>query len=102
MTFPTVTRFEEILTTAAPYMGATVKKARAFSPKWEAQFEETLTHIFGPDQDRMRNAVKGYVRFALDATRLQKRFEKERQYIAKTYAEAANAVYHNEEYMFNL
>jgi 2-polyprenyl-3-methyl-5-hydroxy-6-metoxy-1,4-benzoquinol methylase len=50
----------------------------------------------------METAVKGYVRFALDATRLQKRFEKELRYASKTYAEAAAAVYHNEEYMSTL
>jgi SAM-dependent methyltransferase len=98
----TVERFEKLLTKTAPYMANSVNKGRTYSPQWEEQFEETLSLIFGQDEERMANAVKGYVRFALDATRLQKRFEKEGQYIAKTYAEAASAVYHNPEYMHNL
>jgi SAM-dependent methyltransferase len=79
-----------------------VSKSRAFSPHWEGQFEETLARIFGTDDERMNMAVKGYIRFAIDATRLQMRFEKERKYIPKSYAEAASAVYHNGEYMRNL
>jgi SAM-dependent methyltransferase len=42
------------------------------------------------------------VRFALDALRLQKRFEKERVYLPKSYDDAARAVYHNREYMETL
>lgn len=102
MAFPNVEQFERILTKNAPYMAASVNKGRGYGPQWEPAFEETLARVFRGDEARMTNAAKGYIRFALDATRLQKRFEKERQYIAKTYAEAANAVYHNEDYMANL
>lgn len=102
MPTPTVERFEKILSKNAPYMASTVNKSRGFSPHWEGQFEETLARIFGKDEERMSNAVKGYIRFALDATRLQMRFEKERKYVPKSYAEAASAVYHNGEYMRNL
>lgn len=102
MPAPTVERFEKILTKKAPYMANAVQKGRAFSPTWETQFEETLGRIFGNDDQRMEKATKGYVCFALDATRLQKRFEKERVYVPKTYDEAASAVYHNADYMRDL
>ena len=102
MPFPAVEQFERLLTKHAPYMSSSVNKGRLYSPGWESEFEETLSLIFKGDEDRLTAAAKGYIRFALDAIRLQKRFEKERQYIAKTYAEAANAVYHNREYMFDL
>src|SRR5262245_1045930 len=102
MPFSSVRQFETILTRHAPYMANTVPKGRAFSPEWEAQFDETLTRIFGQDEERMTNAARGYIRCALDATRLQKRFEKERCYVPKSYDEAAAAVYHNADYMHNL
>jgi hypothetical protein len=73
-----------------------------FGIPWEEDFEYTLARVFGEDHERLETAIKGYVRFAIDATRLQMRFAKERQYIAKTYEEAANAVYHNEKYMDTL
>lgn len=84
-------------------MASTVPKAREnFGTAWEARFDETLEKIFGDDHARLEKAVAGYVRFALDATRLQKRFERELRYVAKTYEEAARTVYHSRDYMVDL
>jgi len=103
MGFMLVRRFEDSLKKTAPYMQSTVSRARGnFGPAWEGQFEETLQKIFGNDEKKMEDAIQGYVRFALDATKLQKRFEKEKQYIPKNYEEASRAVYHNRDYMRNL
>ncbi len=100
--FKFVKRFDEMLSKMAPYMSSTVGKGRiAFGDMWEESFDDTLQHLFR-DQSRMENAIEGYIRFALEATRLQKRFEKERRYILKSYQEAAETVYHNEAYMLNL
>ena len=100
--FQFVKRCEEMLSKMAPYMSSTVGKGRvAFGDMWEESFDETLQYLFS-DQARMENAIEGYIRFALEATRLQKRFEKERRYIPKSYQEASETVYHNEEYMLNL
>ena len=100
--FPLVSRFEEMMSKKAPYMASTVNKGRiTFGETWEERFDETLQHLFN-DQVLMENAIEGYIRFALEATKLQKRFEKERQYIPKSYQEAAESVYHNESYMLNL
>ncbi len=94
---------DEILKRVAPYMSNTVSKQKAlFKEPWEINFSHALEKVFGADKDKLENAVKGYVRFALDATRLQKKFEKTRQYDHKSYEEAATAVYHNENYMNNL
>lgn len=102
MPHPTLDKFNAILAKTAPYMANTVEKARArFGEEWADQFEETLAALLNTDE-ALQNAAKGYVRFALDATRLQKAFEKERVYRAKTYAEAAQEVYHNREYMEGL
>lgn len=101
--FPSLERFERILARAAPYMADAVQKGRrTFGQPWEIQFDETLDRIFGEDEGRLTAAAKGYVRFALDALRLQKRFEKERAYLPKSYDEAARDVYHNREYMDTL
>ena len=98
----TIKQFEEILSTIAPYMANTVKKARTFSHDWEAEFEETLSLVLDKEEGMLTNAAKGYVNFALDALRLHKRFERELRYINKTYEEVAKTVYHNKDYMFNL
>ena len=102
MSFPMVAYFEETMTRIAPYMSSTVARARnEFGPTWEEQLEQTLQRMFA-DDEKLESAIKGYVRFSLEAIKLQKRFEKERKYIPKSYREAANSVYHNEEYMHNL
>lgn len=97
-----VARFNEELRTQAPYMSSTVSRARErFGPAWSTAFGETLGHVIG-DDEAFRKAVKGYVRFALDATKLQRSFEKELVYRISSYAEAAAEVYHNKEYMEGL
>jgi SAM-dependent methyltransferase len=94
-----VSRLEKLLTTNAPYMSNVVNRARVFGKGWEHGLEETVARIFGDDDTKLDAATKGYVRFSLDATRLQKRFEKTRRYDAKTYEEAGRLVYHNADYM---
>lgn len=84
-------------------MAATVEKGRvAFGEPWEVAFDETLRTMFGDDETRVTAAARGYVRFATDALRLQKRFERDRVYVPKTYDETARSVYHNKEYMDSL
>lgn len=71
---------------------------RAFGDSWADEFEEALSHSF-TDSDQLGAAVKGYAAFAMTSLRLQARFDKNGGYEAKTYAEAASQVYHNETYM---
>ncbi len=95
--------FEQLMLKAAPYMSATVTRMReGFGTDWESRFGQTLDKIFGDREDLLELAVKGYVRFALDSIKLQMRFEKERCYVPKSYADVASAVYHNHEYMHQL
>jgi SAM-dependent methyltransferase len=97
-----VDNFEEELSRIAPFMGSTVERARAsFGNGWDDGFGGLLEAMFS-DPDRMRSAIKGYVRFCLEATKLQRRFEKERRYAPRTYEEASAAVYCNKEYMMDL
>ncbi|PWC44286.1 class I SAM-dependent methyltransferase [Azospirillum sp. TSO22-1] len=100
---PAIGRFEATLARVAPFMAGTVAKARArFGREWEEAFEDFLNRFFGGDDAAMGLAIKGYVGFSLEMAKLQKRFERERVYAAKTYAEAAAQVYHNEAYVNTL
>lgn len=69
-----------------------------FGKEWDAAFEQMLAHLYS-DQFAMADAVRGYAAFAVDSMRRQGRFEIEREYPAKTFAEAAQEVYLNDEYM---
>lgn len=101
--YPYVDIFEKMLSTIAPYMAGTVSQRKSeFGEDWLQRFDDTLQRMFSDDENKLGKAIRGYVRFSLDATRLQKRFEKERKYPPKTYKEAAEAVYHNREYMHSL
>jgi 2-polyprenyl-3-methyl-5-hydroxy-6-metoxy-1,4-benzoquinol methylase len=70
----------------------------AFGDAWAADFESLLQTMF-PTPDVLAPVAKGYSTFAMEAMRLQARFEKERAYKNKTYAEAAAEVYFNEQHM---
>jgi SAM-dependent methyltransferase len=70
----------------------------AFGDSWTADFEATLESLF-PSPDALGRAASGYASFAFDSMRRQKAFEVERQYRSKSYAEAAQEVYFNEEHM---
>jgi SAM-dependent methyltransferase len=52
-----------------------------------------------PGDDELAPAAEGYARFVMDLLRRQRRFERDRTYPAKTYAEAAAEVYMDDEYM---
>ncbi len=69
-----------------------------FGPTWANSFEDAVTRLF-PSSDARAAAVKGYAAFAMTSLRLQARFDITARYQAKTYAEAAREVYHNDAYM---
>jgi SAM-dependent methyltransferase len=97
-----VTRVDELrarLQGRAPFFASAVDRAEAsFGEEWSAGFEETLTRLF-PDDDQLAAAAEGYARFAMDLMRRQSRFERERVYPAKSYAEAAAEVYLDADFM---
>src|SRR6266478_6343359 len=95
--------FEAKMGIAAPFMLPSLRRQReTFGQQWVEQFGETLARFVATTDDRLTTAVKGYVSFALDGMRLQKKFEKTLQYDNKSYDDAANAVYQNKEYMFGM
>ena len=72
-----------------------VKQRQTFGAPWEHRFEELLRVFVADDNAKMTAAVEGYAKFVMDGMRLQKRFEKTRQYEAKTYEQASEEVYLN-------
>lgn len=100
---PNLAALEARLTARFPYFAKVVaKRVEDFGPAWVADFEAELAAFFAGDTTALDKATDGYGVFALDAMKLQKRFDKERQYIPKTYADVAAAVYHSPAYMYDL
>lgn len=86
-----------------PYFAKIVgKRLDDFGDAWAADFEEELAIFFRNDHEALKKAADGYGEFALDAMKLQKRFDRDGEYIHKSYADVANAVYHSASYMFDL
>lgn len=86
-----------------PYFAKIIgKRVEDFGPAWLADFEGELAKFFGGDAAALTRATDGYGAFALDALKLQKVFDKERQYRPKRYEDVAAAVYHSQQYMFDL
>ena len=73
-----------------------------FGSAWREEFNEHLGNLFGREETAHVNAVKGYAKFAIDAMRLQRRFNKTHEYEDVSYEEACRKVYLNEDYMMNL
>jgi SAM-dependent methyltransferase len=95
-------RFAGHIRTVAGFMyPAFVRQRETFGIQWDERFEELLRLFVATSDAQMKAAVEGYVKFVLDGMRLQQRFGKTRQYAGKTYAQAAEEVYLNEDYMFS-
>ena len=80
------------------FKGVVERSAVAFGPEWSAEFERTIERLF-PTSEALAKAADGYAFFVMDLLRRQRQFEKDREYPAKTYAEAAAEVYMDEAYM---
>lgn len=97
-----IKEFEDYIKVKASFVCPSfLKQTEMFGEVWKSRFEELLRLFIATDEQKMHEAVEGYVKFVLDGMRLQKRFEKNRQYVNKTYEEAASEVYHNKDYMFS-
>ena len=76
-----------------PYFAKIIaKRQEDFGAAWEVDFEAELARFFGGDSAALQRATDGYGAFALDALKLQKVFDKERQYRPKSYADVAARV----------
>lgn len=100
---PHVQAVERILTLRFPYFAKVVaKRYEEFGEEWLARFDRELRTFFGDEASRLEAAVRGYGNFALDGMRLQKKFDKTREYIPKRYVDVAQSVYYDRSYMFDL
>lgn len=102
-TLPHLEVFSDRLGQKFPYFAKIIgKRLDDFGNDWARDFEEELATFFAGDHEALRKATDGYGAFALDAMKLQKRFDKDGCYINKSYADVAKAVYHSADYMFDL
>jgi 2-polyprenyl-3-methyl-5-hydroxy-6-metoxy-1,4-benzoquinol methylase len=100
---PHLSALEARLIERYPYFAKVVsKRFDDFGELWVKDFENELSMFFRGDFNALNKATDGYGIFALDAMKLQKRFDKELEYIPKSYADVAAAVYHSQTYMFDL
>ncbi len=96
-------RLREIFFEQSPIFHRAFLKAQSeFGAPWEAEFDAHLESLFGNDEEAYRNAMRGYSRFAFDAMRLQKLFNKKLKYEDVSYEDACARVYMDENYMMNL
>ncbi len=96
-------RFRQIFFEQAPIFQSTFLKVQSeFGEIWESEFDAHLRNLFGDNDEAYRNAARGYSKFAIDAMRLQKLFNKKLKYEDVTYEEACARVYMDEDYMMNL
>jgi ubiquinone/menaquinone biosynthesis C-methylase UbiE len=101
--FPCIATVSQTLREEAPYLSGVIDKQYAeFGSNWLSEFETDISTFFAGDMMKLRLAVKGYVKFALDGMLLQKRFDKSGRYEPKSYDQAAAEVYQNEQYMHSL
>jgi SAM-dependent methyltransferase len=98
---PNLSRFREVLRDRHGFLRDVIDRSAAtFGATWINECEETLGKLF-PGPEEIASAAKGYALFVLRLLRAQKKFEKDRVYEAKSYAQAADEVYFDDEYMMS-
>lgn len=98
-----VSRLRTVIGSRFPYFKGTIdRQIDEFGQDWVDFFDSEMAIFFSRDPEAFDMAVEGYGRFALEAMKLQVAFDKTRRYAAKTYEEAAQEVYQNEQYMLEL
>jgi hypothetical protein len=80
------------------FAGLVGQNAEQLGPGWAPDLADTLKTLFA-DRSDLESAVGGYISFFLDIMRRQRRFERELTYPAKSYADAAEEVYLDFEYI---
>ncbi len=79
-----------------------LKMESEFDDAWTSEFDLHLGKLFGEDEESYEDSIRGYTKFAIDAMRLQRLFNKKLVYEDVSYQEACEKVYMNEEYMMKL
>lgn len=92
-------RLQATFATRSPVFRDAIGRTRAsLGERWASDFDETVERMLPADAD-VDAAVDAYARFALEALRLQARFDQEGAYVHRTYADVEAAVYANAAYM---
>ncbi len=103
LNYPNLSAIHRTFLDEAPYMAGVIEKQRIeFGAPWTEDFEQDVATFFQGDLEKLQLATKGYIKFALDGMLLQKRFDKTGKYEVKSYHQAAEEVYQNEQYMHSL
>lgn len=98
-TTPALDRLEARFRTASPVFRDAVRRTRdTLGEAWAVQFDELIARLLS-DDEAVAQAVSGYARFALDALRLQARFEQTGVYVEQSHGDVSKAVYANDDYM---
>jgi hypothetical protein len=72
-----LSQLSDILMADAPYLhGVLAKQHARFGDSWLDAFDADLRLTFGNNPQGLRDATRGYIKFALDGMLLQKRFDK--------------------------
>jgi SAM-dependent methyltransferase len=101
--FTGIKKLREEVHAITPYLTSVFdKQYEKFGDNWASKFDKELSVFFSGDTSHIRLAARGYGAFCLDSMKLQIKFNKTKEYENKSYAEAADEVYQNEEYMFGL
>jgi SAM-dependent methyltransferase len=98
---PRLAEFRDILKERYGFLKDVVERTvMAFGQSWAVDCEETIQGLF-PTHEALELAAKGYALFVLHLLRAQRQFEKDRVYPVKSYQQAADEVYFDEEYMLS-
>lgn len=96
---PALDRLERVFRTDSPVFRDVVERQRKMlGAEWASRFDADLAVLL-PGDDETAAAVEGYSRFARELLRLQLRFERDREYAPRSFAEVAEHVYHDDSYM---
>jgi len=80
------------------FRDAVARVRRELGESWAGAFDDAIARLL-PDAASCGAAVAGYSGFALDALRLQARFELDGAYLQKSYDAVRTEVYSNDAYM---
>jgi hypothetical protein len=98
---PHVDRLEACFRTTSPvFRDVIARVGGTLGDGWARDFDESVGRLL-PDGESLAAAVAGYSRFALDALRLQARFETDGVYASKSFSDVADQVYQNDKYMIS-
>lgn len=99
----TISIYQQMLTVIRArypaYANVWESSRKEFGEEWEEEFNASVAALFGLNPDAWKEAIDGYAEFCTDALRAQIYFERKGKYKASSYAEVAEACYHNPDFM---